>query len=62
MSHHWHTLISDRYTDVSKMEISTLKKYYKECAPERTAILARVVKGELPHCMDVVEAMVNFAK
>ncbi|KAL1735669.1 hypothetical protein EV714DRAFT_267810 [Schizophyllum commune] len=56
------SVFTSRYADVREMEISILKKYYKECAQERTAILARVVKGELPHCMDVVKAMMNFAK
>ncbi|KAL1701213.1 hypothetical protein EV121DRAFT_294482 [Schizophyllum commune] len=56
------SVFTSRYTDVRKMGISSLKKYYKECAPERTAILARVVKGEFPHCMDVVEAMMNFVR
>ena len=51
-----------RYTDVKEMEILTLKKYYNECAEERKAILGRVVKGELPHCEDIVEAMMNFTK
>ncbi|KAI5835777.1 hypothetical protein K523DRAFT_325661 [Schizophyllum commune Tattone D] len=50
------------YPDVKEMEILTLKKYYNECAEERKAILGRVVKGELPHCEDIVEAMMNFTK
>ena len=55
-------LNSTRYPDVKEMEILTLKKYYNECAEERKAILGRVVKGELPHCEDIVEAMMNFTK
>ncbi|KAL1748592.1 hypothetical protein HDZ31DRAFT_29305 [Schizophyllum fasciatum] len=55
------SVFTSRYPEVSKMEIDVLKKYFKECAGERKAMMGRVARGERAHCEDVLNAMMNFS-
>ncbi|KAL1756402.1 hypothetical protein FB107DRAFT_273910 [Schizophyllum commune] len=54
------SVFTSRYPKVREIEIAVLKKHYKECADERKAMMRRVAKGEVPHCEEVLNAMMDF--
>ncbi|KAL1658769.1 hypothetical protein GGF50DRAFT_120531 [Schizophyllum commune] len=54
------SVFTSRYPKVREIEIAALKKHYKECAGERKAMMRRVAKGEVPHCEEVLNAMMDF--